>query len=74
MTDVELSQKPQRHSTTSGADHVPGKKHTWSIPHEDDGKTHRGGVKHAKLGNKNGTIRRKPPRALGTGVNAIPVG
>ena len=73
VDDSEASQKPQRHSTTSGVEHAPDTKRTWSGPHEDEGQTHRGGVKHAKAGNRNRSSRGKP-KVFGTGVNAIPVG
>ena len=63
--DTELAlqdlERPQRYSATSGVAQAPSKKHTWSVP--EDGKP------QAKK--KRGT---KKPKALGTGVNAIPVG
>ncbi|EIN14028.1 hypothetical protein PUNSTDRAFT_57376 [Punctularia strigosozonata HHB-11173 SS5] len=55
---------PQRHSKTSGVEHTPATKRTWSVLEVDDGLTHRGGKKHA----------RRPQKNLGTGVNSIPVG
>ncbi|KIY51226.1 hypothetical protein FISHEDRAFT_37248 [Fistulina hepatica ATCC 64428] len=58
---------PQRYSATSGLEQAPLKKKTWTIDDEGDGKMHRGGVKHARRGK----CRNK---AMGTGVNAIPVG
>ena len=66
---ADMSQ-PQRHSSTSGVEHVPLKKRTWSVPdgNEDEGKSHRGGRKHRR------SEAKKRPKPLGTGVNAIPVG
>ncbi|KAH8119912.1 hypothetical protein DFH11DRAFT_1721814 [Phellopilus nigrolimitatus] len=62
------SERPQRHSTTSGADQMPLHKRTWTVPEADDGSTpHRGGKKHEKK-------RGKRQKDHGTGVNAIPVG
>ncbi|TBU39083.1 hypothetical protein BD309DRAFT_929594 [Dichomitus squalens] len=64
--EVQL-ERPQRYSATSGVEQVPLKQRTWSIPEETDeapaGK---------KRGNKKG--KKRPPKPLGTGVNAIPVG
>lgn len=65
-TDVEASvldlERPQRYSATSGVAQAPSKKRTWSVPEETDV------APKKKRGSK------KPPKALGTGVNAIPVG
>ena len=55
--------KPQRYSATSGVDQAPTTKRTWSVPDGNDEQP-----KKKKRGSK------KPPRSLGTGVNAIPVG
>ncbi|PCH33893.1 RNA-binding domain-containing protein [Wolfiporia cocos MD-104 SS10] len=55
--------KPQRYSATSGIGQAPSKKRTWSIAEPTDGES--------KLGKKG---KKRPPKALGTGVNAIPVG
>lgn len=57
--------KAERHSSTSGTDLAPQHKRTWTIPEEGDddneGRTRRGGVKHAannrvrgKRGNEGG--------------------
>lgn len=56
-------ERPQRYSATSGVAQAPSKKRTWSVPEEGDAEG-----KKKKRGSK------KPPKALGTGVNAIPVG
>ncbi|KAH9837006.1 uncharacterized protein C8Q71DRAFT_857333 [Rhodofomes roseus] len=56
--------RPQRYSATSGVEQVPLKKRTWTIGEPDDEDA-------AKKSKKRG---KRPPRALGTGVNAIPVG
>ena len=63
--DVQM-ERPQRYSATSGVDQIPLKKRTWSIPEEDEGAPTK--VRGSKKGKK------RPPKALGTGVNAIPVG
>ena len=63
--DVRLSQRPQRFSATSGMEHVSVAKRTWTVGDNDDGQTHRGGVKHKK---------KSRVKAWGTGVNTIPVG
>ncbi|KAJ7103295.1 hypothetical protein B0H15DRAFT_795457 [Mycena belliarum] len=57
--------QPQRFSATSGLEQVQSKARTWTIG-DDDGQTHRGGVKHTKV--------RPKGKQWGTGVNAIPVG
>lgn len=59
--------RPQRYSATSGVDQVPLKKRTWSIADETD---------EAPVGKKRGSKKGKKrlPKPLGTGVNAIPVG
>ncbi|KAJ3555219.1 hypothetical protein NM688_g2703 [Phlebia brevispora] len=62
-TGVKDLQRPQRYSSTSGVDQAPATKRTWSVPDEKDEQP-----KKKKRGSK------KPPRSLGTGVNAIPVG
>ncbi|KAI0040807.1 hypothetical protein FA95DRAFT_813898 [Auriscalpium vulgare] len=64
---VPLIERPQRFSTTSGEGEAPPTKRTWTVGDVDDGETHRGGKKTKKRGNKK-------TKALGTGVNAIPVG
>jgi nucleolar protein 6 len=67
-TFPSMPDKPQRYSKTSGLEQKPMLKRTWTVEDEvDDGKTRRGGKKHAK-GSK---TRAKD---WGTGVNAIPVG
>ncbi|KDQ63347.1 hypothetical protein JAAARDRAFT_29369 [Jaapia argillacea MUCL 33604] len=66
---TDLSQRPQRFSSTSGADQIPQGKHTWTVGDVDDGETHRGGQRHAKK--KRGE---RKPKFEATGVNAIPVG
>lgn len=60
MVDLE---RPQRYSATSGVAQAPSKKRTWSVPEEGDDEP-----KKKKRGSK------KPSKAFGTGVNAIPVG
>ena len=64
-TDVEIGvqdlERPQRYSATSGVAQAPTKQRTWSVPEETD-----------KLPQKRGSKKRL--KALGTGVNAIPVG
>lgn len=55
--------RPQRYSATSGVDQTPSKKHTWTVGDTVDEET-----KRSKKSKK------RPPKALGTGVNAIPVG
>jgi len=67
----DVPERPQRHSTTSGAEVIQPKKRTWTITDADDGEKHRGGKKHAKSDKKRGGRR---PKDQGTGVNAIPVG
>ncbi|KAI0788686.1 hypothetical protein C8Q75DRAFT_769284 [Abortiporus biennis] len=57
--------RPQRYSATSGVDQVPITKRTWTV-----GNTPEEMVSVKKRGSKN----KKPPKAFGTGVNAIPVG
>ena len=64
-----LPERPQRYSATSGLEHVPATKRTWTVGAEG-GESHRGGQKHAKKA-KSG---RPNGRIWGTGVNAIPVG
>lgn len=64
--DVQMD-RPQRYSATSGVDQVPLKKRTWSIPEADEE-----GSSGKKRGSKKG--KKRPPKPLGTGVNAIPVG
>ncbi|GJJ09799.1 hypothetical protein Clacol_004023 [Clathrus columnatus] len=64
--DTIVVAPPQRHSTTSGLDHVPKAKRTWSVPQGDE-TTERGGTK--KRGKKI-----KSSRSWGTGANAITVG
>ncbi|KIP12542.1 hypothetical protein PHLGIDRAFT_124066 [Phlebiopsis gigantea 11061_1 CR5-6] len=61
-SNVQDLERPQRYSATSGVVQAPSKKRTWSVPEETD-------VKPEK---KRGLKKR--PKALGTGVNAIPVG
>ncbi|THG97722.1 hypothetical protein EW026_g4325 [Hermanssonia centrifuga] len=55
--------RPQRYSATSGVDQVPTTKRTWTVGDvvEDGRRTKKRGAK-------------KPAKAFGTGVNAIPVG
>ncbi|RPD82681.1 hypothetical protein L226DRAFT_33996 [Lentinus tigrinus ALCF2SS1-7] len=67
--DVQMD-RPQRYSATSGVELVPLKKRTWSIPEADD--VDEEGRPAKKRGSKKGKSR--PPKPLGTGVNAIPVG
>ncbi|KAI0375253.1 hypothetical protein BV20DRAFT_960350 [Pilatotrama ljubarskyi] len=64
--DVQM-ERPQRYSATSGVDQVPLKKRTWSVADggEEDPSTRKRGSKKGK---------KRPPKPLGTGVNAIPVG
>nr|VWO94265.1 Glucanase (EC [Ganoderma boninense] len=59
--------RPQRYSATSGVDQIPFKKRTWSIAEERDE-----ALAGKKRGSKKG--KKRPPKPLGTGVNAIPVG
>ncbi|RDX50480.1 hypothetical protein OH76DRAFT_1455356 [Lentinus brumalis] len=66
--DVQL-ERPQRYSATSGVELVPLKQRTWSVPEAGD---EEGAAAAKKRGSKKG--KNRPPRALGTGVNAIPVG
>ena len=40
-------------------------KRSWTVGDDDDGATHRGGIKHKK---------KSKSKTWGTGVNAIPVG
>ncbi|KAI0756756.1 hypothetical protein C8Q80DRAFT_1264775 [Daedaleopsis nitida] len=61
-------ERPQRYSATSGVEQMPLKRRTWSIPDAADEGT--SGKK--KRGSKKG--KQRPPKPLGTGVNAIPVG
>ncbi|KAI0361356.1 hypothetical protein OH77DRAFT_1417595 [Trametes cingulata] len=65
--DIQI-ERPQRYSATSGVDQVPLKKRTWSVPDEGDED-----VSTRKRGSKKGK-KQRPPKPLGTGVNAIPVG
>ncbi|KAI0332024.1 hypothetical protein GY45DRAFT_1321573 [Cubamyces sp. BRFM 1775] len=65
--DVQLD-RPQRYSATSGVEQAPLKKRTWTIPEEGDEE----GAAARKRGSKKG--KKRPPKPLGTGVNAIPVG
>jgi len=60
--EAQLS-RPQRYSATSGVGQAPPQKRTWTVGEPIDGE--------AKPSKKRG---KRPPRALGTGVNAIPVG
>ncbi|KAI0801021.1 hypothetical protein C8Q74DRAFT_1364672 [Fomes fomentarius] len=62
------TERPQRYSATSGVDQMPFKKRTWSIPEAGDDE----GASGKKRGSKKG--KKWLPKALGTGVNAIPVG
>ncbi|CDO73473.1 hypothetical protein BN946_scf185013.g108 [Trametes cinnabarina] len=64
--EVQL-ERPQRYSATCGVEQVPLKKRTWSVPEGDDeeGPSRKRGTKKGK---------KRPPKPLGTGVNAIPVG
>jgi len=55
--------RPQRYSATSGVDQAPSKQRTWTVGEPGDA--------DAKRSKKRG---KRLPRALGTGVNAIPVG
>jgi nucleolar protein 6 len=57
-------ERPQRYSATSGVDQAPTAKRTWSIADEKDTEIKTRGKKKSK----------RPPKPLGTGVNAIPVG
>lgn len=67
-TFPSMPDKPQRYSKTSGLEQKLLVKRTWTVEDEvDDGKTRRGGKKHAK-GSKTRV------KDWGTGVNAIPVG
>ncbi|KAF4623130.1 hypothetical protein D9613_002167 [Agrocybe pediades] len=63
-----LPSRPQRFSATSGLEHQPVTKKTWTVGDVVDGEMHRGGERHRKRGSK------KPSKTWGTGVNAIPVG
>ena len=65
--DVRM-ERPQRYSATSGVEQAPFKKRTWSIPEEGDTE----GASGKKRGSKK--AKKRPPKPLGTGVNAIPVG
>ena len=60
-------ERPQRYSSTSGVEQAPLKKRTWSVQEETD---------EAPAGKKRGSKKgkKRPPKPLGTGVNAIPVG
>ncbi|KAF8202992.1 hypothetical protein BJ912DRAFT_336336 [Pholiota molesta] len=62
-----LPSRPQRFSATSGMELKPTTSRTWAVGNEDDGETHRGGVRHHKKS-------KGPSKTWGTGVNAIPVG
>ncbi|KAI9060551.1 hypothetical protein FKP32DRAFT_1655868 [Trametes sanguinea] len=64
--EVQL-ERPQRYSATSGVEQAPLKKRTWSVP---EGGDEEGSAR--KRGSKKG--KKRPPKPLGTGVNAIPVG
>lgn len=64
--DTDVLAAPQRHSTTSGMDHIPQQKRTWSVPQGDE-ISERGGAK--KRGKKVNLLRNR-----GTGANAITVG
>ncbi|KAF5385173.1 hypothetical protein D9615_001345 [Tricholomella constricta] len=64
-----LPDKPQRYSATSGIDHAPTARRTWTVGDTDDEETHRGGKRHAKRSKS-----RPSGKTWGTGVNAIPVG
>lgn len=67
-TEIE---RPQRYSATSGIGEAPSAKKTWTVGDGDgdgDGDEKDNGRKRGKKNKK------RPPRALGTGVNAIPVG
>ncbi|KAI0688675.1 hypothetical protein BC835DRAFT_291439 [Cytidiella melzeri] len=63
-TELRDLERPQRYSATSGVDQAPITKRTWSIPNEKEAETKTRGKKKSK----------RPPKPLGTGVNAIPVG
>ena len=65
--DVQM-ERPQRYSATSGVDQIPLKQRTWSVPEAGDEE----GTSGKKRGSKKG--KKRPPKSLGTGVNAIPVG
>lgn len=60
--NVQDLERPQRYSATSGVAQALSKKRTWSVPEETDAQPQK------KRGSK------RPPKAFGTGVNAIPVG
>ncbi|KZT41381.1 hypothetical protein SISSUDRAFT_981959 [Sistotremastrum suecicum HHB10207 ss-3] len=61
----------ERISRTSGIEVRPVTKRTWTVPNVEDGETHRGGKKHAKVrGSKGG----RPKQPFSTGANAISVG
>ncbi|KAI8980761.1 hypothetical protein BD414DRAFT_493193 [Trametes punicea] len=64
--EVQL-ERPQRYSATSGVDQIPHKKRTWSVPEAGDEE----GPARKRSSKK---VKRRPPKSLGTGVNAIPVG
>lgn len=64
-TDTIVIAPPQRHSTTSGMEHVPQQKRTWSVPERDE-TSGRGGAK--QRGKKT-----KRPQHWATGANAITV-
>ena len=61
--DVQV-ERPQRYSATSGFEQMPLKKRTWSV----------GDTTEPNDSKKSKKKRTRVPRALGTGVNAIPVG
>ncbi|OCH94745.1 hypothetical protein OBBRIDRAFT_788998 [Obba rivulosa] len=65
--NVEL-ERPQRFSATSGVGRAPSGKKTWTVGDGD------GNVDEKDNSRKRGKKNKHPPRALGTGVNAIPVG
>lgn len=62
--EVRDLERPQRYSGTSGISQAPMQKRTWSIADETGLTAKTRGKKKSK----------KPPKPLGTGVNAIPVG
>lgn len=58
-------ERPQRYSATSGVDQAPTKRRTWSVADDRDNKDTKSRGKKTS---------RRPPKSMGTGVNAIPVG
>lgn len=66
--DAELPQ-PQRHSKTSGEEHVVATRKTWSVP-EGDETAGRGGRKHAKPSKSKS---KRPAKPWASGANAIAV-